>query len=56
MQTSRPALTLAANQNNNSEIAGLLCLQLQIKNSQQSLRSAASKRLELRNLDKPIER
>ena len=43
-KTRGQAVALAANQNNNSEIAGLFCLQLQIKNSRQSLRIAASKR------------
>ena len=43
-KTRGHAVALAANQNNNSEIAGLFCLQLEIKNSRQSLRIAASKR------------
>ena len=43
-KTHGQAVALAANQNNNSEIAGLFCLQLEIKNSRQSLRIAASKR------------
>ena len=43
-KTRGQAVALAANQNNNSEIAGLFCLQLEIKNSRQSLRIAASKR------------
>ena len=43
-KTRGQAVAPAANQNNNSEIAGLFCLQLEIKNSRQSLRIAASKR------------
>ena len=44
LKTRGQAVALAANQNNNSEIPGLFCLQLQIKNPRHSLRLAASKR------------
>lgn len=39
-KTRGQAVALAAKQNNNSETAGLFCLQLQIKNSRQSLKIA----------------
>ena len=50
-KTRCQAVAPAANQNNNSETAGLFCLQLQIKNSRQSLKIAPFPWLNLKTAD-----